>query len=789
MTLSRSSLNTLLFVFVLTLLLPVAGLASTNQPLVLNADQDHYPLQHYLRYLEDKSGTSSFEEITRLALSSQFKSVGQRFPSFGYTRSVYWTQFTVRNPYQAEQRLLLELAHPFMKRVTLYYSSDGGTFQEVEGGLQKRRTRQEISSRNHIFAFNFKPLSDTRVYMRFENGGPMSFPLSLWDMGAYIAKTDLERIILGLFYGVFFALLVYNFTIFLSLKDKSYLFYVVFLGCMIFYQLSADGIGYQYFWKGNEWFSVNCIFTWNLAIASYLAFSRSFLNVKKHVPRLDKVLLLLIGLVLANILLSQFWDMILSLKISLYSHFIGTFLMIWISILCIRNRSRPAKFYFGAMLLLLVPSLATVLKNAGILPQNSLTTWGIHLGATAEVLLLSVGLADRINTMRNERYQAQKAAVASKQLFIDTLKKAEKRIHQIFNNAVEGIFQFSEEGRLVFANTSMAKIFGYESVVDMLGTITDIKMLFKNHEDYKELYSKMISNQNRIDFEVPFVKKNGELIFGTVSIHRITNASESKTFGEGMILDTTDRRLREKAERDLEIAEQANQAKTDFLASVSHELRSPLHGILGYAKMGISRSKVVPEETVVTYFEKIRSSGQKLTRQLNDLLDLSKLEANAAIYDLQSNRLSDITSSVIDEMDSIIKPKEVSVRFRPPVFNDTAVMDSDKIVQVIRNLIANAIRFANQHDTIDIAIEKIHSEFQFTISDQGIGIPEAEVEQIFEKFFQSSKIRKGDGGTGLGLSISKRIIEDHGGRIWAENNPDRGATFRFCIPESQDSDA
>ena len=764
--------------------------AFSAETIVLKQDQESYQLGLNLDYFEDAKGEYKLPEIDMLRQSNRFQRSQKKVPSFGYTRSVYWAYFMVENPLITPKKLLLELAHPFMKQVTLYYSVDGKPFKKEIKGLQVDRSENEIGNRNHIFEMEFPGSSSTRFYMRFENEGPMSFPLTLWNTKAHLKKADLEQIVLGGFYGVVFALLIYNFTIFLSLRDKSYLFYVVFLGLLIVYQLTVDGIGYQYLWSGKRWFSLNsAIISWNLVLAAYIIFSRSFLNIKSYTTILDNLLKFIVGMLVLNAILSQFWDMIWSLKIAFLAQTVGTLLLILISVLGIRNNSRPAKLYFGAMVFLLTGTILTLLKNSGVLPQNLITVWGVHFGTTAEVILLSIGLADRINEMRKEKFIAQREAIeahqealVSKQLSIDTLKKTEKRIQQIFDNAVEGIFQFSENHQLVFSNPAMAVLFGYESESEMLSSVKHIETLFKNHNDYNRIYESLANNESYIHFEMPFMQKGNSEFFGTISVQKVSDDASKEIFAEGMILDITDRRLREKAERELEIAEKTNAAQSEFLAVVSHELRTPMHGILGYARLGISRLRTATEETISKYFKEILSSGQRLLGILNDLLDLSKLEADSMKYQFGRESLSLLVRFVVNELDSILRPKEISVDFTPPNFDDTAVMDKDKIIQVIRNLIANSVRFSKEQNEIMISIEKSDARYLFSIIDNGMGIPEAELEQIFDKFVQSSKTKAVHGGTGLGLSISKKIIEDHGGRIWAENNPTGGAIFRFQIP-------
>jgi len=235
-----------------------------------------------------------------------------------------------------------------------------------------------------------------------------------------------------------------------------------------------------------------------------------------------------------------------------------------------------------------------------------------------------------------------------------------------------------------------------------------------------------------------------------------------------------------------EEAELANKTKSEFLANISHELRTPMHGILNYSQFGIHRIKKVPKEKLLNYFIEIEDSGQRLLMLLNDLLDIAKLEAGKITYMMEKNDIGKQINSVINELMVMSSKKNVQVTTSILHENPVLMFDQNRITQVLYNLLANAIKFSNPGGTIrfeTLTVEKSGLLFlQIEIADQGIGIPEQELSTIFDKFIQSSKTKTGAGGTGLGLAICKQIIEDHGGKIWAKNNPEDGAIFRFTLP-------
>ena len=245
-------------------------------------------------------------------------------------------------------------------------------------------------------------------------------------------------------------------------------------------------------------------------------------------------------------------------------------------------------------------------------------------------------------------------------------------------------------------------------------------------------------------------------------------------------------------------AERANLAKSEFLANMSHELRTPLHGVLSFAKIGAAKGASAPPETLVGYFERISKSGERLLSLLNDLLDLSKLEAGKMILDLRRTNMLDLLLDVAAEFETVLEAKPLTLVTEPVTLDPTAEMDATRIKQVFRNLMSNAIKFTPPGRTIHMSIRQAEVRaghratdtemipaLCLSLADEGVGVPEGEMESIFDKFVQSSRTRTGAGGTGLGLAICKEIVEAHRGAIRARSNAAGGATFEVLLPCGQ----
>lgn len=242
-----------------------------------------------------------------------------------------------------------------------------------------------------------------------------------------------------------------------------------------------------------------------------------------------------------------------------------------------------------------------------------------------------------------------------------------------------------------------------------------------------------------------------------------------------------------------EEAEASNKAKSRFLENISHELRTPMHAILSYSEIGENKLESCSKEKLLNYFSNINQSGQRLLSLLDDLIDMSQLEAGKMKFNVENNDLGKVINLAVTRSETQLKEKELNLIINHPETETVGIFDADKILQVILKLLSNAIKFTPKGKSITLSYGTTHlstyedklttsSALIFIIANQGPAIPEKKRDKIFNKFVQLNTNKKEVAGTGLGLAICKEIITGHGGTISATNNPESDTEFKLTIP-------
>jgi PAS domain S-box-containing protein len=372
--------------------------------------------------------------------------------------------------------------------------------------------------------------------------------------------------------------------------------------------------------------------------------------------------------------------------------------------------------------------------------------------------------------------------VEDEKIVADNLSMSLERLKVIIENVNDVIFQFSPSGIIKYVSPNVEKIYGYKPE-DLIGK--NLKKTTPNAEIPKALKAlkSILSGKVIKNFEINQLDSRGKKVPMEVSVAAIRKGRKIIA-AQGLMRDITERKKIEKELiQALEELKRKNKELDDYTYTVSHDLREPLITIQGLSEMLYRKYGDKLDRSMVPFIRRISSASQWLERLVSDLLELSRAGKKAGEF--KEVKVKSVLGLSLKSIESLIRKKHIELK-QPPEF-PTSYCDKTGMQQVFNNLLDNAIKYmgSQSHPKIEIGWSKNKDRYLFWVKDNGMGIKREDQEKIFNVFYRGSGASKE--GTGIGLSIAKKVIENHGGKIWVKSRPGRGSTFYFTIPIQESS--
>ena len=382
---------------VVTLVLYASVRAATTR---VDAGFTSAPLAPGLEVLEDPTGRMDFAAVRA---SDAFKAVPDVGTNFGFSRSAWWVRFKLNNPDDSDRHVLLRQDYPLIDYLDVWAQDRAGEWHDTATGDRTVFSTRQYAHRDFVFDLIVPAKSERTFYARGASDGPVDLDFTLYDAHALIASISREQIAYGVYYGGFLVLVLYNFFIFLIVRDRAFFYYLLYATSYGLYFAIHNGIAFEFLWPNDPaWGNQSLLVMLALTLVFGLQFTRAFLDTSGFAPKLDRLAVFLQGLAGAALVASFFTSYaMLILPLALLTVFV-TVLIMALGTLGVIKGYQPARLFMTAWGMLLVGVLAYMLKVFGLLPHNMLTQNGFQVGSLMEMVLLSLALASRLRDLRHQ---------------------------------------------------------------------------------------------------------------------------------------------------------------------------------------------------------------------------------------------------------------------------------------------------------------------------------------------------------------------------------------------------
>lgn len=743
-----------------------------------------YSLGEYAYFLEDPKGEVSIQDLFDPKSNLVWQASNQEVPNFGFSESVFWLKLEIESLNLKTDEWLFEISYPLIDEIEFYIVINGEIQKHYLTGDRLPFGGRPIAHRNFLFPVSIQPHQLTQIYLRVDTTSSVQLPMELTEINHFWEEDQQTITWLALYLGGMLIMVMYNFGIYLYLRENEYLFYIGFVLSIVGFQMSIHGLAYQALFPSLPALQSKFLIVSIVLIALFgNIFAKTFLNIRSKKPLLKRPF---------DVMNVCNWLLLVLVFIFPYSVMIQ-FVTLWSSALSMvwagygiqewRKGSDAARLFVIGWGVLLVGGIVLSLNKNGLVPRNIFTENGMQLGSLIEVALLSLALASRINQEREEKDNVLKYALVANERAVENLSK----FQDLYENSVDGLFKCDESGAFLHANPAMAKMLGFDDPKEIIKSDWVFKNdFFYNPDDIKPLFQKLREQGSVNEYELQLVNRYGEPFWASLSF-RIDDDNPKKVEQfEGSIRDISIRKQKDEAEREKQKADEATMAKSNFLANMSHEIRTPLTAIIGFAES--VRDDVLTPEQHDEHVTTIIRSGQHLLHVINEILDLSKIEANRLTIEA-------IPVNIFRMIEEIRATFELRAHHKGLDFNvlygfplpEIVNTDPTRLKQILLNLCSNALKFTEQGSiNFSIAFNSELQKLSFQVEDTGFGMTENQQSKIFEAFTQAdSSTTRLHGGTGLGLNIARRLARMMGGDVRVASTPGIGSCFTFDIKCTQ----
>ncbi|HXD93256.1 MAG TPA: 7TM diverse intracellular signaling domain-containing protein [Bacteroidia bacterium] len=667
-----------------------------------------------VKLLEDPTNKFSIKEVM---LSADFKPSNQDVPNLGVTSSSVWVQFNVKNNTD-QDALLIELANPILDEVELYTTLDKENFTDRKMGEYERFSLRDYDHPSYVFNLHIPKNKTALCFLKIKSKEQIVVPIKLGSSNTILDSIREKDLLFGVYAGIMLVMFFYNAFVYLSTRDRSYLYYIVYILFVGLTQSCFQGYTFQFLWPNSPWLADHSVVLLSAFVGiSAAEFARLFLNTQKYLPGITKILYIFYASYIVCIILAIAGKQIIPL-VDMTALLIS-FYLLGVAIMIARKGYRPAKFFLTAWLTFLIGVIVFALKNMGVLPYNNLTIYTMPAGSAIEAILLSIALADRINILKMEKEESQTVMVLALQENEQLIKRQNIVLEQKVNERTIELKETNNQLSVTLTN------------------LKDAQTQLINAEKMASLGQLTAGIAHEINNPINFVSANLKpLKMDVEDIIKLV-----KKYEEIKPDDTLESKLKEidlyKKEIDLEYLKREIEMLIAGIEDGAKRTTEIVSGLKTFSRLDESEVKEVNiNDGIESTLTLLKYSIPKNVEVIKRLEELPLIEClpgklNQVFMNVISNAIYAIGQKKSDEKHKLIIKSYIDGEYVCVSFEDT-----------------------------------------------GIGMTQETRDKIFEPFFTTKDVGE---GTGLGMSIVFKIIETHHAKIEIDSEYGKGTKIVLVL--------
>lgn len=755
------------------------ALAAAPTPALSVYNNDDYALADFLDFLEDPDHRFTVNDILTPAINEKFHRLENTSLTFGLNNSDLWFRLRLKYPSGAPntetiKSWYLEIARTMLDVAEIHILRPDGSLQRFSADIRRPFSERPVKHVNSILPVDMALGDELTLYIHVRNSTSTFLPMTLWSPAGFAEKVAHEEFLYGVFYGGMCIICIYNLLLFLSGRSARYLTYVGYLFAVIIFEFIDIGHGVALFPYNEILFKKQLIpfYFWMVWIFGFL-FVQNFLDIKTRHPAINYFFNAVYGIAISSLFISPSYDVFAS--VVFLAHFGGSMIIVVlvISAYVWYKGHEDAGFFTYAWSFNIGGFFLYSLIVLGLTPAYPILLAAMPIGTLLESTVLALALANRIK-------KAEKRTLFANEMAIENLA----RFRSVFDNAVEGLYQMTLGGRLLNVNPSLAKMLGYTSVEALLNDPVPAANKIYPAPEQQFL---ALADQRHLLEERNISTSSGQTIFANHSAQLICDENGAPMHIEGSLVDVGESKERERAQRERlrerrekQLARSATESKSQFLKTMSYEIRTPLTAIIGFSE-SLRSNDLDPAEKQVAV-DMVTRNSVHLLQLINDILDFSKIEAGKMAIESIAVDVLGLVNQTCAHFEPIAQKKglhfRLSLQFPLPA---KVLSDPTRLKQILHNLCNNAIKFTQIGQiTLEIRWDGAQQQLFLSVRDTGAGINKEKI-RLLTQLVHQPRTQQLQAGIGLGITITHQLTQLMGGQLTFDSEENVGSQFTACI--------